>query len=57
MKKIDWEQRRYEIAREVMASQTALNLMTEDAAAFAVSYAEALIKELRMGMERYMPPE
>lgn len=51
---IDWEQRRYEIAKqmlpvlsEVKREDSAARIRPEDAALYAVWYADALIKELK----------
>lgn len=44
---IDWEQRRYEIAKEVMASEASKGSFSGDAAQYAVACADALIKELK----------
>lgn len=43
---IDWEQRRYEIAKAVMANDAPNGKYSEDSAKFAVACADALIKEL-----------
>lgn len=45
--RINWEQRRYEIAKAVMASDAPNGKYSEDSAKFAVACADALIKELR----------
>lgn len=52
----DWEQRRYEIARDIMAAQisdgeSAEYNPKEVLAKWAVTYADALIKELKGGKE------
>ena len=44
---IDWEQRRYEIAKEVMGVEASNEPFSEDAAKYAVACADALIKELK----------
>ena len=53
---INWEQRRYEIAKDVLAAwcstpdrATCLGL-PENSSATAVKYADALIRELKNGM-------
>ena len=52
-KEIDWEQRRYEIAKDILAawcsnSDRAINLgMYDDKSAAAVRYADTLIKALK----------
>ncbi len=46
---IDWEQRRYEIAKEVMASEASKGSFSKDAAKYAVACADALIEELKGG--------
>lgn len=43
----DWEQRRYEIAKEVMGAEASNGSFSEDAAKYAVACADALIKELK----------
>ena len=50
-KAIDWEQRRYEIAMHILSQSFALG-RAEDTATNAVSYADALIKELKKGSEK-----
>ena len=47
-KAIDWEQRRYEIAKHVLPRVFAFG-EPKYSAIYAVSYAEALIKELKKG--------
>ena len=44
---IDWEQRRYEIAKEVMAVEASKSHFSQDAARYALACADALIKEMR----------
>lgn len=46
---INWEQRRYEIARDAMAAMIAHTpfAFTDDIVSNAVSYANALVKELK----------
>lgn len=44
---IDWEQRRYEIAKEVMGTESYHGAFSEDAAKYAVACADALIKVLK----------
>lgn len=44
---IDWEQRRYEIAKEVMGAEASNGSFSKDAAKYAVACADALIKELK----------
>ena len=44
---IDWEQRRYEIAKEVMGAEASRGSFSKDAAKYAVACADALIKELK----------
>ncbi len=48
-KEIDWEQRRYEIAKDAMAAMIAQKTFafTEDVASDAVNYADVLVKELK----------
>lgn len=46
---IDWEQRRYEIAKEVMASEASNESFSKDAAKYAVACADTLIGELKGG--------
>lgn len=53
---IDWEQRRYEIAKDVLAAQIsdteyAENNSEQILAKYAVKYADALIEELKGGRE------
>ena len=59
---IDWEQRRYEIAKEMLpVSAQSVNASTQDwmtgmsyseaSATIAIGYADALIKELKKGVE------
>lgn len=53
---IDWEQRRYEIAKDIMSAQlsdgeSAENNSKEVLAKWAVVYADALIEELKKGGE------
>lgn len=53
---IDWEQRRYEIAKDVLAAQIsdveyAENNSEQILAKYAVKYADALIKELKGGKQ------
>lgn len=50
-KAIDWEQRRYEIAKHVLPRVFAFG-EPKYSAIYAVSYAEALIKELKKGGEK-----
>lgn len=51
MKEIDWEQRRYEIARECLASLLVVtdleNSKTERISKYAIECADALIEELK----------
>ena len=52
MKEVDWETRRYEIAKEVMASrvlscQNVKFLDINEMSEFAVKYADALINKLK----------
>ena len=49
-KAIDWEQRRYEIAKHILPQMSIIQPIT--AAEHAVHYADALIKELKKGGER-----
>ena len=49
-KAIDWEQRRYEIAKHVLPRVFAFG-EPKYSAIYAVSYADALIKELKKGGE------
>lgn len=44
---IDWELRRYEIAKEVMGTEAYHGAFSEDAAKYAVACADALIKVLK----------
>lgn len=46
---IDWEQRRYEIARECVAVLMRDEITLEDAAKISVEQADALITELKKG--------
>ena len=50
-KTIDWEQRRYEIAKHVLPRVFAFG-EPKYSAIYAVSYADALIKELKKGTEQ-----
>ena len=50
-KAIDWEQRRYEIAKHVLPRVFAFG-EPKYSAVYAVSYADALIKELKKGGEQ-----
>ena len=50
-KAIDWEQRRYEIAKHVLPRVFAFG-EPNYSAIYAVSYADALIKELKKGGEK-----
>ena len=50
-KTIDWEQRRYEIAKHVLPRVFAFG-EPKYSAIYAVSYADALIKELKKGSEK-----
>ena len=50
-KAIDWEQRRYEIAKHVLPRVFAFG-EPKYSAIYAVSYADALIKELKKGGEK-----
>ena len=50
-KVIDWEQRRYEIAKHVLPRVFAFG-EPNYSAIYAVSYADALIKELKKGSEK-----
>ena len=50
-KAIDWEQRRYEIAKHVLPRVFAFG-EPKYSAIYAVSYADALIKELKKGSEK-----
>ena len=47
-KAIDWEQRRYEIAKHILPQMSIIRPITA-AAEHAVHYADALIKELKKG--------
>lgn len=55
-KDIDWEERRYEIARQIMDSQLSCcgyeRSMIEQSAKFSVECADALIAELKKGGEK-----
>lgn len=59
MKEIDWEQRRYEIAKAAMqglinatsVERFTLRIKPSVIAACAVEYADALIKKLKDGVE------
>ena len=55
-KDIDWEERRYEIARQIMDSQLSCcgyeRSMIESAVRFSVECADALIAELKKGGEK-----
>ena len=44
---IDWEQRRYEIAKECVAVLMSCEITLEDAAKISVEQADALITELK----------
>lgn len=46
---IDWEQRRYEIAKECVAVLMRNEIILEDAAKISVEQADALIEELKKG--------
>lgn len=48
-KKIDWEQRRYEIAKECVAVLMRNEITLHDAAKISVEQADALIAELKKG--------
>ena len=50
-KAIDWEQRRYEIAKHILPQMSIIRPITA-AAEYAVHYADALIKELKKGGEK-----
>ena len=50
-KVIDWEQRRYEIAKHILPQMSIIRPITA-AAEYAVHYADALIKELKKGGEK-----
>ena len=50
-KAIDWEQRRYEIAKHILPQMSMIRPITA-AAEHAVHYADALIKELKKGGEK-----
>ena len=50
-KTIDWEQRRYEIAKHILPRVFAFG-EPKYSAIYAVSYADALIKELKKGSEK-----
>ena len=50
-KVIDWEQRRYEIAKHILPRVFAFG-EPKYSAIYAVSYADALIKELKKGGEK-----
>ena len=50
-KAIDWEQRRYEIAKHILPQMSIIRPITA-AAEHAVHYADALIKELKKGSEK-----
>ena len=50
-KVIDWEQRRYEIAKHILPRVFAFG-EPKYSAIYAVSYADALIKELKKGSEK-----
>lgn len=45
--KIDWEQRRYEIAKEILCGAYVVDQAPEKAANDAVAYADALIAALK----------
>ena len=47
---IDWEQRRYEIAKHMLSYN--IHYTPKELAVKAVSYADALIKELKKGGEK-----
>lgn len=49
VEEIDWEQRRYEIAKEVLPVFAELSETAEIMARAAVFYADALIAELKKG--------
>ena len=55
-KNIDWEERRYEIARQIMDSQLSCcdyeRSMIEQSVKFSVECADALIAELKKGGEK-----
>lgn len=55
-KDIDWEERRYEIARQIMDSQLSCcgyeRSMIEQSVKFSVKCADALIAELKKGGEK-----
>lgn len=46
-KEVDWEQRRYEIAKECIAALMHIEITLEDAAKISVEQADALIAELK----------
>lgn len=46
-KQIDWEQRRYEIAKDVLANHTIHGAFKNDAIEFAVNVADMLIGKLK----------
>lgn len=48
-KEIDWEQRRYEIAKECIAALMHIEITLEDAAKISVAQADTLIAELKKG--------
>lgn len=48
----DWEQRRYEIAKEVMGTEASNGAFSDDAAKYAVACADALITELKKGQSK-----
>ena len=50
-KVIDWEQRRYEIAKHILPQMSVIRPITA-AAEHAVHYADALIKEVKKGGEK-----
>ena len=50
-KVIDWEQRRYEIAKHILSQSFTLG-RAEDTATNALYYADALIEELKKGVKK-----
>lgn len=46
-KEIDWEQRRYELAKSAISGVAASDYSEELVAKFAVRYADAVIRELK----------
>lgn len=44
---VNWEQRRYEIAKAIMAHEASNSCYSEEGAKYAVACANALVKELQ----------